>query len=114
MSTGLLLVLLALFGLAIGSFLNVVIVRVPSGESLVRPPSKCPLCEHEIAARDNIPVLSWILLKGRCRNCGEPIPAARRRALPGARTCVACQSERDQRPGFSGINRRGSKDSQLR
>lgn len=75
MSTGLLLVLLALFGLAIGSFLNVVIVRVPSGESLVRPPSKCPLCEHEIAARDNIPVLSWILLKGRCRNCGEPIPA---------------------------------------
>lgn len=75
MSTGLLLVLLALFGLAIGSFLNVVIVRVPSGESLVRPPSKCPLCEHEIAARDNIPVLSWVLLKGRCRNCGEPIPA---------------------------------------
>lgn len=75
MSTGLLLVLLALFGLAIGSFLNVVIVRVPSGESLVRPPSKCPLCEHEIAARDNIPVLSWLLLKGRCRNCGEPIPA---------------------------------------
>ena len=75
MSTGLLLVLLALFGLAIGSFLNVVIVRVPSGESLVRPPSKCPLCEHEIAARDNIPILSWLLLKGRCRNCGEPIPA---------------------------------------
>ena len=75
MSTGLLLVLLALFGLAIGSFLNVVIVRVPSGESLVRPPSKCPLCEHEIAARDNIPVLSWVLLKGRCRYCGEPIPA---------------------------------------
>jgi leader peptidase (prepilin peptidase)/N-methyltransferase len=75
MSTGLLLVLLALFGLAIGSFLNVVIVRVPSGESLLRPPSKCPLCEHEIQARDNIPIVSWLLLKGTCRNCGEPIPA---------------------------------------
>ncbi len=75
MSTGLLLVLLALFGLAIGSFLNVVIVRVPSGESILRPPSKCPLCEHEILARDNIPIVSWLLLKGKCRNCGEPIPA---------------------------------------
>jgi phage/conjugal plasmid C-4 type zinc finger TraR family protein len=49
-----------------------------------------------------------------CEDCGEPIPPARRRALPGARTCVGCQSERDQRPSFSGINRRGSKDSQLR
>jgi leader peptidase (prepilin peptidase)/N-methyltransferase len=75
MSTGLLLVFLAVFGLAIGSFLNVVIVRVPSGESLLRPPSKCPLCEHEIQNRDNIPIVSWLLLKGRCRNCGEPIPA---------------------------------------
>jgi leader peptidase (prepilin peptidase)/N-methyltransferase len=75
MSTGLLLVLLAVFGLAIGSFLNVVIVRVPSGESLLSPPSKCPLCENPIAPRDNIPVVSWLLLKGRCRNCGEPIPA---------------------------------------
>lgn len=75
MSTPLLLVLLAVFGLAIGSFLNVVIVRVPSGESILRPPSKCPMCESEIAPRDNIPVLSWILLKGRCRSCGEPIPA---------------------------------------
>jgi len=75
MSTGLLLVLLALFGLAIGSFLNVVIVRVPSDESLLRPPSKCPLCEHQISPRDNIPIVSWLLLKGKCRNCGEPIPA---------------------------------------
>jgi phage/conjugal plasmid C-4 type zinc finger TraR family protein len=49
-----------------------------------------------------------------CEECGEPIPEARRRALPGARTCVACQSARDKRPTFSGINRRGSKDSQLR
>jgi phage/conjugal plasmid C-4 type zinc finger TraR family protein len=49
-----------------------------------------------------------------CEDCGEDIPAARRRALPGARTCVACQSVRDKRPVFFGINRRGSKDSQLR
>jgi leader peptidase (prepilin peptidase)/N-methyltransferase len=75
MTTGLLLFLLALFGLVVGSFLNVVIVRVPSGESIVRPPSKCPQCETEILTRDNIPVISWLLLKGKCRSCGEPIPA---------------------------------------
>jgi phage/conjugal plasmid C-4 type zinc finger TraR family protein len=49
-----------------------------------------------------------------CEECGEAIPEARRRALPGSRTCVACQSLRDKRPSYSGINRRGSKDSQLR
>jgi phage/conjugal plasmid C-4 type zinc finger TraR family protein len=49
-----------------------------------------------------------------CVECGEEIPAARRRALPGARTCVACQSGRDSRVVIAGINRRGSKDSQLR
>ena len=49
-----------------------------------------------------------------CEECGEPIAEARRRALPGARTCVACQSPRDKRPIYSGINRCGSKDSQLR
>lgn len=49
-----------------------------------------------------------------CVICGEEIPEARRRALPGARTCVACQSERDARSPTAGINRRGSKDSQLR
>lgn len=49
-----------------------------------------------------------------CEVCGETIPPARRRALPGARICVSCQSQRDKRPDFSGINRRGSKDSQLR
>ncbi|MBE7211129.1 MAG: DksA/TraR family C4-type zinc finger protein [Gluconacetobacter diazotrophicus] len=49
-----------------------------------------------------------------CDECGEEIPAARRRALPGARTCVACQSERDRATVFTTINRRGSKDSQLR
>lgn len=65
--------LVALFGLAIGSFLNVVIWRVPRGESVVSPPSACPRCGHAIRARDNVPVLSWILLRGRCRDCGEPI-----------------------------------------
>lgn len=49
-----------------------------------------------------------------CERCGEPIPPRRRAAVPGVRTCVTCQSERDHRPALSGINRRGSKDSQLR
>lgn len=67
--------MLGLFGLAIGSFLNVVIVRLPDGDSLLHPPSRCPQCEAPIAPRDNIPVVSWLLLRGRCRSCGEPIPA---------------------------------------
>lgn len=66
-------VAIALLGLAVGSFLNVVIYRAPRGESLVRPRSHCPRCGHEIENRDNVPVLSWVLLRGRCRNCGEPI-----------------------------------------
>jgi leader peptidase (prepilin peptidase) / N-methyltransferase len=64
-----------ILGLAIGSFLNVVIHRVPAKQSVVRPPSRCPRCEREIAPRDNIPVLSWLLLRGKCRHCGEPISA---------------------------------------
>lgn len=63
----------ALFGLAIGSFLNVVIWRVPRGESVVSPSSACPRCGNAIAARDNVPVLSWLLLGGRCRYCHEQI-----------------------------------------
>lgn len=74
MSLALLLPILAIVGLVVGSFLNVVIVRVPSHESIIRPPSKCPQCEAPIAPRDNIPVLSWLLLRGRCRSCQEPIP----------------------------------------
>jgi leader peptidase (prepilin peptidase)/N-methyltransferase len=65
--------LVTLFGLAIGSFLNVVIWRLPRGESLAHPPSACPKCGHEIRKRDNIPVLSWLILRGRCRDCGAPI-----------------------------------------
>jgi leader peptidase (prepilin peptidase)/N-methyltransferase len=69
------LVLLALGGLVVGSFLNVVIVRMPEGLSIASPPSRCPVCETPIAPRDNIPVVSWLLLRGRCRSCREPIPA---------------------------------------
>jgi leader peptidase (prepilin peptidase)/N-methyltransferase len=67
--------LCGLVGLLIGSFLNVVIWRVPRGESVVRPPSACPSCGHEIRARDNVPVLGWLLLRGRCRDCGHRISA---------------------------------------
>ncbi|MEI7777927.1 MAG: prepilin peptidase [Actinomycetes bacterium] len=65
--------LAVLLGLAIGSFLNVVIWRVPRGESVVKPPSHCPGCDREILGRDNIPVVSWLLLRGKCRSCGNPI-----------------------------------------
>ena len=65
----------ALGGALIGSFLNVVIYRMPRGESLVSPGSRCPACETEIRPYDNVPVLSWLLLRGRCRHCGASIPA---------------------------------------
>jgi len=65
--------LIFLTGLAIGSFLNVVIYRLPRGESLAKPPSRCPRCETQIRWHDNVPVLGWLLLRGRCRACGEPI-----------------------------------------
>jgi leader peptidase (prepilin peptidase)/N-methyltransferase len=61
------------FGLLIGSFLNVVVWRVPRGESVVSPASHCPSCDASISPRDNIPVLSWLLLRGRCRSCGAHI-----------------------------------------
>jgi len=60
-------------GVAVGSFLNVVIHRVPEKVSVVRPPSHCPGCSEPIAPRDNIPVLSWVVLRGRCRTCSMPI-----------------------------------------
>lgn len=67
------LVLALLLGLVFGSFLTVVIHRVPAGESLVRPRSRCPSCGTQIRAADNIPVISWVLLRGRCRSCGVRI-----------------------------------------
>jgi leader peptidase (prepilin peptidase)/N-methyltransferase len=63
----------AVLGLLFGSFANVVIARVPEGASVVRPPSACPHCDARIAAYDNVPVVSWVLLRGRCRECGAPI-----------------------------------------
>lgn len=71
----LLLGLIGLLGLAIGSFLNVVVYRVPRRESVVSPPSACPRCGAQIRPRDNVPVLGWLLLRGRCRDCGEPVSA---------------------------------------
>ena len=71
--TALLAVVCGVVGLCIGSFLNVVIYRVPRKESVVRPRSHCPSCQALIAERDNIPVVSWILLRGRCRACGARI-----------------------------------------
>jgi len=67
------LVAVALFGLSIGSFLNVVVARVPAGRSLVRPGSACPGCRALLKWYDNIPVLSFLVLRGRCRACGMPI-----------------------------------------
>jgi leader peptidase (prepilin peptidase)/N-methyltransferase len=63
------------YGLIVGSFVTVLVHRVPAGESVVAPRSKCPSCGAQIAARDNVPVLSWLLLRGRCRSCGVRIPA---------------------------------------
>jgi leader peptidase (prepilin peptidase)/N-methyltransferase len=63
----------AVLGAAVGSFLNVCIARLPAGESVVRPRSRCASCSAEIAWYDNVPVLSWLWLRGRCRHCGESI-----------------------------------------
>jgi leader peptidase (prepilin peptidase) / N-methyltransferase len=65
----------AVAGLLIGSFLNVVAYRLPRGESLSHPRSRCPGCDTPIAPHDNVPVLSWLLLRGRCRHCGTKISA---------------------------------------
>jgi leader peptidase (prepilin peptidase)/N-methyltransferase len=64
-----------LLGLVVGSFLNVVMYRVPTGGSTVRPASRCPGCGKPILRRDNVPLISYTLLRGRCRHCGASIPA---------------------------------------
>lgn len=76
----------ALMGALLGSFLNVVIWRLPRGESLVRPGSACPSCGTPVRPYDNVPVISWLLLRGRCRHCGEPI--SRRYPLVEAMTAA--------------------------
>ena len=68
-----LLVVAALFGLCIGSFLNVVIYRLPLRQSLATPPSRCRRCGYSLRWFDNLPVLSWVLLRGRCRKCGVSV-----------------------------------------
>lgn len=73
MPTPLLILYAALFGLIIGSFLNVVVHRLPRGTSIIFPRSACTYCGGAIGARDNVPVLSYLLLRGRCRRCGAPI-----------------------------------------
>ncbi len=71
----LLISLAGILGLAVGSFLNVVIYRVPNDVSIVTPRSACPSCTSPITPLDNIPILSWLLLRGRCRTCRAPISA---------------------------------------
>lgn len=66
-------VLVGAFGTLIGSFLNVVIYRVPLGKSIVAPPSACGTCGHEVRGYDNIPLISWLVLRGKCRDCAAPI-----------------------------------------
>ncbi|MEV4345090.1 prepilin peptidase [Actinoplanes sp. NPDC049596] len=68
-----LLIVVALLGLAVGSFLNVVIYRVPRDESLIHPRSHCPACGNEVRNRHNVPVLGWLMLRGRCADCDTPI-----------------------------------------
>ncbi|SEC90238.1 type 4 prepilin peptidase 1 Aspartic peptidase. MEROPS family A24A [Amycolatopsis tolypomycina] len=68
-----LVVAAGVLGLLVGSFLNVVIHRVPRGESVVRPPSHCPGCGQAIKARHNVPVVGWLVLRGRCAGCGTRI-----------------------------------------
>jgi len=70
----LLIVIFAVLGLAIGSFLNVCIDRLPQNKSIVLPPSHCEACQHKLAAKDNIPVFSYLRLRGRCRYCQASIP----------------------------------------
>jgi leader peptidase (prepilin peptidase)/N-methyltransferase len=73
MSVGVAAVLAGILGAVVGSFLNVVAHRLPRRESLLRPGSRCPHCETPIKPYDNVPVLGWLLLRGRCRACGAPI-----------------------------------------
>src|SRR3954469_1377768 len=67
------LAIAAPFGFRLGSFLNVVAYRLPRGESLVRPRSRCTSCQAEVRSYDNVPVVSWLVLRGRCRHCRAPI-----------------------------------------
>jgi len=71
---GIWIVISALFGIAVGSFLNVCIDRLPGGESLLFPASHCAVCHHRLAIKDLVPVFSYLWLRGRCRYCQSPVP----------------------------------------
>jgi leader peptidase (prepilin peptidase)/N-methyltransferase len=73
MGSWFLILVAGVFGALIGSFLNVVVYRVPRDESVVSPPSACPSCGHRIRSVDNVPIVSWLTLRGRCRDCRAPI-----------------------------------------
>jgi leader peptidase (prepilin peptidase) / N-methyltransferase len=81
-------ILAAVFGAIIGSFLNVVVYRLPRGESLSTPGSHCPSCDAPVKPYDNVPVLGWLWLRGRCRNCRQPISV--RYPLVEAGTALLC------------------------
>ncbi len=85
--TTLIAVFAGLIGAVVGSFVNVVVYRVPRKESVVSPPSHCPNCGAGIRSRDNVPVVGWLLLRGKCRDCGEPISP--RYPLVEAATAIA-------------------------
>jgi leader peptidase (prepilin peptidase) / N-methyltransferase len=84
---GLMTLLIFAFGAAVGSFLNVVIYRVPAGLSVLHPPSRCPHCLHRLKPYDNVPVLGWLWLRGRCRHCRSPI-ASRYPLVEAATGCL--------------------------
>ncbi len=73
MSVGVAAVMAVVLGAIVGSFLNVVAYRLPRGESLLHPPSRCPECETPVKPYDHVPVLGWLWLRGRCRSCGAKI-----------------------------------------
>ena len=73
MGTALIVIVAAVFGALVGSFLNVVLWRVPRGESIIRPGSHCPTCNTPLRPIELVPVLSWIGLRGRCRTCGARV-----------------------------------------
>ena len=68
------MILVFIFGVSVGSFLNVVIHRIPRGEDLILSRSRCPHCGHQLAWYDMIPIISFVLIRGRCRYCGEKYP----------------------------------------
>jgi leader peptidase (prepilin peptidase)/N-methyltransferase len=120
-------VLAAAFGLIWGSFVNVLIYRLPRDRSVIFPPSACPACKEKIAPYDNVPILSYVFLRGRCRHCKAPVslryPAVE--LLVGAASVIAylrhgpgleylvefgfvAAMDRHRGPGGSAARRRGS------